>query len=86
VSWKFVNENSIKHDDGHIIDLLEGTWAQPTEVKPRFAKNIDIIIIPRLLREGLKVSSNLEYTSSKKKPYSFPKKDLRILSIKKMKN
>jgi hypothetical protein len=68
---------------GKSLGPLEGTWAEPTEVRPRLAKNIDVIIIPRLLREGLNVASNLENTNSKKNPYSFPKKDRPILEIKK---
>jgi len=84
MSWTFNNERCIKHSDGHVIDLLEGTWKEPIEIKPRFAQNTDSRVLAKMMREGLEFAVN-EKPNNKKlppKPYRFPSKDRPILSIK----
>lgn len=58
MTWRMKDPRKVQHDDGHSIELIEGTWQDPYEIKPHFINNaVDRLTIPRLVREGLKFAA-----------------------------
>jgi hypothetical protein len=65
MSWKKIDNKKIIHGDGHIIELLEGTWTVPLNITPYFSGNLHPLIAAQVLRQGLSFAA-MEF--SEKKP------------------
>ena len=55
--WTFISPTKIVHADGHEIQLEEGTWLDPVEIKPSI-NWVDVLETARLLRQGLEWAAN----------------------------
>lgn len=64
--WTYQDLRTIRHNEGHTLVLLDGTWSCPMGVNPRFVGAIDAARSAALIREGLEFAAkNLAEFKSK---------------------
>lgn len=53
MTWKQHSAKLITHIDGHSIELVSGSWAEPYEISPKIIKGTESMTSVRLIREGM---------------------------------
>lgn len=59
MSWQWLDSRTIRHSDGHTIELKSGSWKIPMDIEPRFASMLDGIAGVRLIRTGLEFAASI---------------------------
>lgn len=63
--WQWLDQRTIRHTDGHTIELKSGSWKTPMDIDPRFASILDGITSVRLIRAGLEFAASTNPGASK---------------------